>query len=283
MNKAVYAVVICALIAGCNGLLIKAMSSLTAGSIAWFRAIVPLLFLFPVVFSKSDPLFKGNYKKLLFASTVNAIRIYFYLIAFIFTSIGNAVVLFYSWPIFVSIIEAIYLKETIKKDHLALLIAAFVGLLIIYSDKSFTFQNDDFIGMIAAILAAFGYAITVVIFKSESNNYERNQLIVFQNIVGVVVFLPFLTVLPEVELAHIGIAAIYGFLIGIIVFKLFFYGLKHLTASTASSLMYLEVVSAVLLGYFILEETLTPNTLLGGGLIVLSSYLITKRNTGKPA
>lgn len=281
MNKAIYILLIAAIIAGVNGLLIKQMSSMTAGSIAWFRAIVPLTFLLPVLLNKKDPVFRGHYKKMLFASSVNAVRLFLYLIAFIFTSIGNAVVLFYSWPIFATLIGAFYLKESIPKKQVFLLALAFIGLVIIYSDKPFTFGNDDFIGMLAAILSALGYAITVVIFKSESNNYNKEQIIVYQNLVGAVVFIPFLGALPEAQLEHIGVAIGYGLLIGIVVFKMFFYSLKHLPASTASSLMYLEVVSAVLLGYFILGEVLTLHTFIGGGLIVCSSFLISRGNVKK--
>ena len=43
-KKAIYAVVLAALIAGSNGILIKAMPSLTTGAIGWFRAGVPVLF-----------------------------------------------------------------------------------------------------------------------------------------------------------------------------------------------------------------------------------------------
>jgi drug/metabolite transporter (DMT)-like permease len=42
--------------------------------------------------------------------------------------------------------------------------------------------------------------------------------------------------------------------------------------------MYLEVVSAILLGYFVLDEAITWNILLGGSLIVTSSYLISRLN-----
>ena len=103
-------------------------------------------------------------------------------------------------------------------------------------------------------------------------------MVFFQNIIGAIVFVPFLMSLPEADLSHIGMGVFYGFLIGIVVFKLFFYGLSHLTASTATTLMYLEVVSAILLGYLVLGEPLTWNILFGGSLIITSSYLISRMN-----
>jgi drug/metabolite transporter (DMT)-like permease len=281
MKKAVYAIVLCALIAGNNGILIKYMSGLSTGAIAFFRTMTPIVFLAPVLFSKTDPIFTGNYKKMLLASAINVVRIYLYLVAFIFTSIGNAVVLFYSWPIFVFIFETVYSNKPLKKTHVGLLLLAFAGLIITYSNKSFSFENEDIIGMVAAVLSSITYAVTVLMFKSESNNYSKEQTIIYQNLVGAFFFIPFLFFIPDAPWKQIGVGVFYGLLIGIGVFKLFFYGLKHLEASTASSLMYLEVVSAIVLGYLVLDEKLTPNTIIGGALIILSSYFITRMNAKK--
>ncbi len=281
MKKAIYAVIICALIAGNNGILIKYMSSLSTGAIAFLRTMVPVLFLAPVLFSKSNPLFSGNSRKMLLASTINVARIYLYLVAFIYTSIGNAVVLFYSWPIFVFIFETAYFKRPLKTKQVAFLLLAFLGLLITYSNRSFSFGNDDLIGMVAAVLSAITYAVTVLMFKTESHYYSKEQTIVYQNLVGALFFIPFLFFIPDATFDQLGVGIFYGFLIGIVVFKLFFYGLKHLEASTASTLMYLEVVSAMVLGYLVLDEKLTLNTVIGGILIIVSSYFITRMNAKK--
>lgn len=282
IKNAVYAVVLCAIVAGTSGLLIKYMTSLNTGSIGWFRTAVPLIFLIPVLWKEGDLHFRGNNKRMLLASSINAIRLYLYLIAFIYTSIGNAVVLFYTYPLFVTAIEILFLKRKIKKVQLFLLTLAFIGIIITYLGKPFSFQSRDFIGMFAAIGASVGYAVTVIIFKSESLNYSQNKMIFYQNIVGSIVFIPFLISLPTAEISHVGTGIFYGILIGIVVFKLFFFGLKYLTAATATTLMYLEVVSAILLGYFVLNEKLTWNTLIGGAFILTSSIYISRLN-GKEA
>lgn len=278
LKNAVYAVILCALIAGNNGLLIKHMSSMSPGSIAWFRTAIPIIFLIPLLWRQGDLHFKGNNKRMLLASSINAIRMYLYLIAFIYTSIGNAVVLFYTYPIFVTAIEILFLKKKIKNAQLFFLVLAFIGIIITYAGKPFDFESRDFIGMLAAIGASIGYAVTVIIFKTQTHNYSQNKMIFYQNIVGAVLFLPFLSVLPTAEIGHLATGVFYGLLIGIVVFKLFFYGLKHLTASTATTLMYLEVVTAILLGHFVLDEKLTWNILVGGGFILTSSIYISRLN-----
>ena len=277
-KKAIYAIIICAILAGANGLLIKSMTSLSTGTIAWFRTGIPILILIPFLWKDGELHFKGNNKKMLIASLINAARMYLYLLAYIYTSIGNTVVLFYTYPIFVTVIEAIFFKQKIERNQTLLLLLAFTGIVITYIGKPFSFQSNDFIGMLAAVGASIGYAITVVLFKAENARYSKNQMVFYQNIVGAIVFIPFLTAIPSATLPDLGIGVFYGFLIGIVVFKLFFFALKQLSAATATTLMYLEVVSAILLGYFVLDEPITWNILLGGSLIVTSSYLISRLN-----
>ena len=277
-KKAIYAIIICAILAGSNGLLIKSMTSLTTGTIAWFRAAIPIFILIPFLIKDRELHIKGNNKRMLLASLINAARMYLYLLAYIYTTIGNSVVLFYTYPIFVTAIEAVFYKQRIERKQTLLLLLAFTGIVITYIGKPFSFQSNDFVGMLAAVGAAVGYAITVVLFKAENERYSKNQMIFYQNIVGAIVFIPFLTNLPNASLSDLGIGVFYGLLIGIVVFKLFFFGLKQLSAATATTLMYLEVVSAILLGYFILDEAITWNIIVGGILIVTSSYYISRMN-----
>lgn len=277
-KKAIYAIIVAALIAGSNGILIKAMPSLTTGAIGWFRAGVPVLFLLPGLIKANEFWVKGNTKMLLLASVINAVRTYFFLLAFVYTSVGNAVVLFYVYPLFITIIETLIYKTPIKRNQILLMLLAFAGIAVTYADKEFSFESRDFIGMLAAVLAALGYAFFVCIFKRQTQDCNRNQLLFYQNIAGAVLFLPFLFGVQNVELAHVGIGIFYGLLIGIVQFSLFFFGLKQLNATTAASLMYLEVLSAVILSFLILNEQLSWNTYLGGGLILLSSFFISRLN-----
>ncbi|WP_370174115.1 DMT family transporter [Leeuwenhoekiella palythoae] len=277
-NKAIYAVILAALIAGFNGILIKAMPSLSTGAIGWFRAGVPVLFLLPGLLKARQLKVQGNTRMLLLASVINAVRTYFFLLAFVYTSVGNAIVLFYVYPLFITIIETTVYKAPISKKQVLFMLLAFGGIAFTYADKEFSFESRDFIGMLAAILAAVGYAFFVSIFKRQTQDCNRNQLLFYQNLAGAVLFIPFLFGLKDVALTHMGIGVFYGLLIGIVQFGLFFFGLKHLNATTAASLMYLEVLSAVLLSFFILNEQLSWNTYVGGLLILISSFYISKLN-----
>lgn len=275
-QKAFWAVVLAASIAGSAGVFIKHIH-LSASAIAWMRSAIPALLTAAWMFYKGIPFFRGSYKKMLSASVLNALRMYLFFVAFLYTSIGNAVILFYSWPIFAALFSLILLKERLKKRQFVLLFLAFLGLIIAYSNKEFSFEDKDFVGMIAALLSAGIYAMTVVIFKTETNNFTRNELVFYQNFVGGLVFLPFFVLAYEAFTFNgVALGIIYSALIGMLVFNLFFYGLKHLTATTASALMYIEVVSALIFSYFWMGDFLNTNMIVGGAIILWSSFLLTR-------
>jgi drug/metabolite transporter (DMT)-like permease len=162
----------------------------------------------------------------------------------------------------------------VNLKQLIILGLAFLGLILVYVDKTIGIGNYDFIGIILALISAIVYAIIVFMFNTEIKKYDKNQLVFYQNIFSAIFFIPFLVDLPKVHIEHLGLAIVNGFLIGVVVFKLFFFGLKHLHPITVSSLMYLEVVSSIVLGYFIFNEYLGWHTLLGGSLIILSGFLL---------
>jgi len=277
-EKAYLAILTGAAIGGTGGLFIKGMS-IPATSIACIRMMVPCLLLGAWMWYGGIRFFRGNYKVMLGGSMINAVRMYLFLAAFIYTSIGNAVIVFYTWPIFGTLLGATLLKEHITRRQIALLGLAFVGIIIAYSNQEFSFGNHDFIGMTAAISSAFLYALTVIIFKTETPNYTRNEIIFYQNVVGAFVFIPFFIFnKPTPTGIDMTLGIFYGLTVGIIAYNFFFFGLKYLDASRASMLTYVEVVSAVLLGYLVLGEVLSWNMIVGGGCIILSTILLRIEN-----
>ncbi len=271
--KAFLLVFIGACLAGTSGVFIKLMSTLDASAISCMRMGVPSLLLFFWLKFQGVKLFRGPYKKMILASLLNALRMYLYFVAFKFTSIGNAVVLIYTWPIFVAILGLFFLKEKFDWRQWLFLLLSFTGLILVYSGKEFSFEDKDFVGMLAGVASAFIYAFTVIIYKSESNYYSRSEMIFYQNLLGGFIFLPFLIFgIPDASIVHLSTCFFYAILIGLIVFNLFFYGLKYLKASVASSIMYMEVVGAIILSYLFFGDGLSSEMYLGAMFILTGSF-----------
>lgn len=272
-QKAFLSVLIGSIIAGLTGLFIKNIS-VPASSIAFVRTALPTILLAFWMRSKKMAFFRGNYPRMLLASVLNAIRMYLFLVAYLYTTITQAVIMLFTWPIFVNLISVIWFKEKISTRQQFTLALAFLGIVIIYSDQPFSLENQDFIGMSAGLVSALFYSISYVIYKTEIENYHRNEVIFYQNLVGAFVFIPFIiTNTPTPNLQDIVLMTGYSFLMGIVIFNFFFFGLKYLRASQASLINYVEILGAVTIGVIFMHDTITPQILLGGLSIIFSISL----------
>ena len=243
---------------------------------AWLRMATPTVLTAIWLSFTGVPLLQGNWRKMSLVSVLGAVRMVFFFVAYTYATIGNAVIIFYTYPIFTALLSKVILREQITRRQVVLLFVAFTGILLAFSNKPFDLANNDIIGMLAAMASALIYALTVVLFKSESKNYSLPQLLFYQNAAGLFLLAPFFQ-FQQARLMDYSIGIGYGLLIGILAFSLFFFGLKKLKASTASALMYMEVVSALSLSVIFYEEQLTWTMILGALLIVSSSLLLKRK------
>lgn len=270
--------ILAGIIWGSSGIFVKYLN-LPPTTVTFFRLAIPTLILLLFFIIKKIKLFHGNNKLILLASTLNAGRVYLYTVGFTFASIGNAIIVLYTWPVFTTIFGILFLKEKVPKRTFFLLFLALMGTALIYLHKEFSFSDKNFIGMTAMLFSAVIYALTVIIFKKESEKYSKYETIFYQNVIGSIIFIPFIFInkpLPTLPQTSIGI--VYGALIGLVGFVFFFSALKKIKASTVSFLSYTEVVSAIILAVIFFQETLTWNMIVGGLFIILATTLIKKES-----
>lgn len=259
---------------GSAGVFIKILK-LSSTTVTFLRLLVPTLILLVYFSLKKQNLLKGINKQIAFASSVNGLRMYLYFLAYSLTSIGNAVIMLYTWPLFVTIYSVFLLKEKISQKKLILIIVAFIGILLMFSNKSFSFKNNDFIGMMAMLVSSAMYALTIPLFKKQLEKFTKIQTIFYQNVVGAIIFIPFLFInKPYPTISQLVTVSLYAILIGLIGFFLFFSALKKLKASTTSIMSYIEVLSAMIFGYIFFKEVPTLPMIIGGSIILLSSFLV---------
>ena len=274
-NKPFLAVIAAAILSGSSGVFIKNIE-MAATSLGFIRSLLPVILMAGIMFYKGIPLFRGNYRLMMGASALNALRLFLFITAYTYTNIGNAVIIQFTWPVFVTIFSVIFLGESTSLRNIFLLILAFVGIVIIYAGQDLSFANDDFLGMTAALGTAICHAIGIVIFKKESVNYSRYELLFYQNLLGILLFLPFFIIAPFPTGQDIAIASVYSLLLGTFGFALFLYGLTYLKASVASAIAYIEIISAMFFAVVILGEPVTLNMGLGGGLVIVSTIFLNR-------
>ncbi|MCK5476678.1 MAG: DMT family transporter, partial [Candidatus Aenigmarchaeota archaeon] len=184
-------------------------------------------------------------------------------------------IIVYTWPIFATIFSTIILKEKIIKRNIYLLMLAFTGTVFIFFNQKISFGNLEFLGLMFMFATAILHAFVIVIFKGQSDKNSKYETIFYQNIIGFLMFLPFIFInKPLPNLLQTGMGIAYGTFIGLVAYIFFFSALKKIKASTASHLTYVEVVSAIIFGMIIFKESLTWNVIVGGLLIITSTYLL---------
>jgi len=264
-------VILAAVLLGSSGVFVKNLD-LPPTTLAFFRMGLPVIFLFFYLEEQHLHIWKKFNRTILLSSLFSVLHIVFFYVGFLNTSMTNAVLVLYTWPIFENIISIIFLKEKTSKRNLILLGTAFLGVFLTFVDKEISLENGDFVGMGAMLICALCYAISLAILKEEADNYTYPELVFYQNSLGFAVYLPFFllnTPFPTVNQLALGSA--YGLLIGVVAFDLMFSGLKKLPVSIASDLSYVEAISAIAFGVIFFGDVITWNTLLGGSLILGST------------
>ncbi|OGH77133.1 MAG: hypothetical protein A3G08_03690 [Candidatus Magasanikbacteria bacterium RIFCSPLOWO2_12_FULL_47_9b] len=259
---------------GFSGIFVKLLG-ISSGSIAFFRFAVPtVLFGLFFLFKKHWP-FHGNYGWMLFASLLNALKILFFVFGFLLTQIGNAQILFFTWPLFVALFEVVLLRQKIKKHILVLFALASLGIFIIFSTKDFSLSDYNFFGMAAILFSAILTGLMTVIMKKEIHEYSNVEAIFFQCLVGACIFLPFFVFsFPFFEIKTIGLGVFYGLLIGVFLWLFYFAGLRRLKASHFSLLTYWEVPAALVYAVLFLGETISVNQIVGAFCILGAGALL---------
>lgn len=275
------AIIIAMSLGGFNGALVKILD-LPAAAISFFRMAVPTVVIaIFLVGVKKQRLLHGNIKEMFAASALNAARMFLYFLTFFFTTVGNGVLILYTWPIFASIFGVLFLKEKMRALDAALILLAFSGVAVMFGNQEWNFHDRDVIGMLLMLASAALYALTIIIYKKHSNEYSALEIIFYQNVVGAIAFLPFVLLHAQsLSLQDASIAGgFFGIVVGIASFLLIFNALKQLTTLRFSLTHYSEALFAVSYGVIFLDESLTWNMVLGGLFIILAGWLLIRKRS----
>ena len=242
-----------------------AVWTLSPWTVMWIRMMTASVLVLPF-FCRMKPLNyrKGDWKMLIlmvmfqpcfyFFLEANALR---------FTTSSQAGVVAASVPLFVGVGAWLMLKEAITRFMLigvVLSIGGVVGLTLLGADddiaKNLLLGNTlEFCAMICA-------AANMLIEKQLSRHYNPWALTALQVFAGALFFIPGLPLLftsdTVVWRADLIISLLFlGFFVTLGAFGLYNWGMSRITASRASVYINLVPVTAVVLGWSILGETLT--------------------------
>ncbi len=270
-------IILASIIFGASGPLVK-LINLPSFTFTFIRTAIPTLSVLLYFWLLKRSIRITGAKPMFLVSIINAVRIFLYYIAYNNTSVGNAVLILYTGPIFTTLFSSYILHERLTIKKLLLAIAAFAGIAFMYSGKPFSFASRDFIGMSAALISTILNSGMIIMVKKFSHKFGRLETVLYQNAVAAIVFLPFfLFTTPYPSGIQLSAAIATSFAIGVVAYFLFFSALKKIEASTTVLITYLEVVVSFILTITLFKEVITLNMLIGGTLILGSTLLLQQK------
>jgi drug/metabolite transporter (DMT)-like permease len=187
---------------------------------------------------------------------------------------GPAMVIFFSFPVFVVLFSRIFDNTRLNKYVMLALIMVVTGLVLLNGVGEHNLSNK---GIILALVASFCYAVYVYFSRHSSSKVDTLWLTLFICIGCSSIFLVFAYANNTFQIPHGSRAwrdiLILGVLATAIPIQLLLNGLKYISSVKASILSVLEPVMTVIIGVLFLHERLEWMQIIGI-LVILSGAMV---------
>ena len=196
---------------------------------------------------------------------------FFYAISVI--SLAKALTLAFIAPLIVTSFSPIFLKEKVGFRRWTAVIIGFIGSLVVIR-PGFVEIN---LASLAALCTGVMYGFYLIITRKLSTSDNPLLTLLLTGVVGAIIvsiFIPFVWVKPTLNqwsmMAAIGIFACIGHLFLIL-------SLKYADASKLAPFSYFEIITNIIIGYYIFSEFPDNWTFFGLFIIILSGIYISRR------
>ena len=242
--------------------------------------IVFLIFFFVLIFQNKTNLILQNFKNInsflllsLFGLIITRV---FYLASFSFIQATEANILYYTYPLVISILGFFVLGERIRPSDILGAILAFLGAFIVVSKLDFSFLSLNIIGDGLAILGGACWAVYLVL--SKKFNLDSLFIIFYTSLIAALVFGFYLIFFSSISIPSF--TGILGLLyIGItegVLFYLFINLLRKNETSKIANTFYVIPFVVAVLNYFILNEIIYPSYIIGLILLTIGLFIQNK-------
>lgn len=259
-----------------------------------FRIILSGLFMLPIYFamprrSHFNRKDLWNFVVLGFFGVV--INRGLFIVGLDYTTAARSALIVATGPIFVLLLARAYNLERITRGKIIGMALCIAGIVVLVGGDAMHFHGGTGLGDVVAIGGTLGFAIYTVLAKKVATQYDTISMNMFCNMAGAIMLLP-LGVHAAVRLNWSAVGWIgwiglgYTVLVSsVFAYLIFFWALRHMTASRLAVFTYVEPPLAMLLAVIFLGEKLTSTLLAGGALILAGVYLteIGPRSESAPA
>lgn len=267
------------LIFGTIGLFVKNIElssseiALTRGFIGGVTLILATIFLKKKI---SFEAIKNNLYLLIFSGLAVGLNWIFLFQGYKYTSISNATLSYYFAPVFVTILAPFILKEKLTLSKFLCVLMALVGMFCIVGVDGIN-GGSDLIGIAYGLLAA-GFYASVILMNKFLKEIDSIEITVIQLISATITLLPYVLYVEGLGILSVSSVSIpYILILGIvhtgIAYLLYFSSFQGLKGQTIAVLSYIDPVFAIIISAVILKEQLGFLQIIGGVLILGSSFL----------
>jgi RarD protein len=270
------------LIFGSIGVFVKNIK-LSSMEIAFVRAVIGSVFLVCASFFLRQSISLRAIKKNAVLLIVSGIAIGFNWIllfqAYKYTTISNATLSYYFAPVFVMILSPVFLKEKLTSVKILCISMAMGGLFLILNSGG-NGANEPYnhlVGILYGLSGAALYASVILMnkFIKDVGNFETTLI---QLMAAGLALLPSIIYTDALHFAEVNskswfFIAVVGIIHTGIAYLLYFTSMKELKGQTIAILSYIDPISAVIIAAIFLSETMTPIQVIGGVLILGSTFL----------
>lgn len=251
---------------------------LSALSLAFLRALIALPVLFAALKMKKSARLQP---RLLIPYLISGVLLGFGWLTLFYgfkhTSISSAVILYNMCPVYVMIAAPLLLKETISKIDASVIFTAFIGLLLIVGHD--LLAGFGYMGMALSTVSGMLYATIVLLNRSIKLRLDNQTATFVQILAAMTVLLPFVLMDGNVFTVTSldAIAVFFTILLGVlhtgVAYTLFFSLSAQMKSVEIVSYSYLEPLFGILFSVIVVGEVLTPPQILGGLLILGSTFI----------
>jgi len=268
---------VAAIIWGSNGVIVN-LIGVDALAIAFYRALIATMVSIPLalIFRRREFIDAAmEWRILLFNGSMNALGwgTLFYSMKLI--PIAVSVLLNYLAPVFVAILAPLILRERIRLSTIISLALSIAGVIVILSERMGG-GCIDILGVFYGILSGLFYAMFVVTSKMVRGRCSSYTLASYTYLFTSIILLILVYLGSQsiiVDVGYLPLLLLIGLFNTSFAVTLYFHGLGLIEAQKAIILTYLEPLSVAVFGTLFLGQIPTTRLVIGGVLILVSSYI----------
>ena len=216
---------------------------------------------------------RGYERRLIVLGILTALNGWLFILAIQLTDIGIAVVVTFTWPLWLVLFYAVLRIQRPSRLALAMLFVSLFGLILLMTRPAEIVSTRDTLGIGAALLVAITVALMLMITRSSPIDLPSPTIHFWQSGIACALLLPFaFASLPATELglADVGLLAVLGIAISGFGGALFLTGVRRLSSEESGVLSYTEPVAATLIAMAVLGEVPGTRGALGMSLVVMA-------------